>query len=99
MEFFGSHRNATLTIPSLDILVRYRYTGHVNIGQTGMGLETFFHAGFQDELSCLLGAGVGCARRPDVLLVNSGRFLWHWWTSLVLRSSSWACVDVLGAPV
>ena len=47
MEFSGSHRNTTLTIPALDILIRYRYTGHVNIGQTGMGLETFFHADFQ----------------------------------------------------
>lgn len=57
MEFSGSHRNTTLTIPALDILVRYRYTGHVNIGQTGMGLETFFHADFQVLiLSALSGA-------------------------------------------
>lgn len=27
---------------------------------------------FQDELNCLLGAGGGCERRPDVLLINSG---------------------------
>ena len=75
VDFYGNHRNMTVTAPSLGILIRHRFTGHSDLTKDMMGLDTFFHPSFQDEYDCLVKqpGAPGCApRRPDVLVINSG---------------------------
>ena len=75
VEFFGSHRNMTVSAALLGITITHRFTGHVNLTGNMMGLDTFFHRDFQHEFGCLTDPqpGQGCQkRRPDFLVVNSG---------------------------
>ena len=75
IEFFGNHRNMTVSAPTLGLTITHRFTGHVDLKENMMGLDTFFHRDFQRELRCLTDPqpGQGCQkRRPDMLVVNSG---------------------------
>ncbi|CAL5229711.1 g13084 [Coccomyxa viridis] len=75
IEFFGNHRNMTVSAPTLGLTITHRFTGHVDLKENMMGLDTFFHRDFQREFRCLTDPqpGQGCQkRRPDMLVVNSG---------------------------
>ena len=75
VDFFGNHRNMTITAPSLDTVIHHRFTGHFELSGNFLGIRTFTSPEFQRELACLLheAGAPGCgARRPDVLVVNSG---------------------------
>ena len=75
VEFFGNHRNMTVSASTLGLTITHRFTGHVDLNENMMGLDTFFHKDFQRELGCLTDPqpGQGCQnRRPDMLVVNSG---------------------------
>lgn len=47
VDFYGSHRNMTITVPFLDTVIRHRFVGHVNLGDNAMGILTFTHPDFQ----------------------------------------------------
>ena len=75
VEFYGNHRNMTVSAPTLGLTITHRFTGHVDLEENMMGLDTFFHRDFQQEFGCLTDPqpGQGCLkRRPDFLVVNSG---------------------------
>jgi len=65
----------TITADTLGISIVHRFTGHVDLKENLMGLDTFLHRDFAQELDCLVDPqpGRGCQhRRPDLLVVNSG---------------------------
>ena len=70
VEYFGGRRNMTVTSHTLDLRIRYRFTGHHHLLRNFEGVMTFFHKAFSAELECLLG-GSGCIR-PSIIVVNSG---------------------------
>ena len=75
VEFFGNHRNMTVSASTMGLRITHRFTGHVDLKENMMGLDTFFHRDFQRELGCLTDPqpGQGCpSKRPDMLVVNSG---------------------------
>jgi hypothetical protein len=74
MLFYHGRRNVTIVNSKLDIRVRYRYNGHVSLIENKMGLKTFFHKEFQQELNCILGFDVDAGRcpLPDSIILNSG---------------------------
>lgn len=75
VQFYGNHRNMTVTAPMLGINITHRFTGHVDLNDSNMGLDTFFHKDFQQEFNCMVDPqpGMGCPnRRPDMIVVNSG---------------------------
>lgn len=47
VDFYSGHRNMTVTAETLGLTIRHRFTGHVNLTQNLMGLDTFFHKEFQ----------------------------------------------------
>ena len=75
VQFYGNHRNMTVTAPMLGINIKHRFTGHVDLNGNNMGLDTFFHKDFQQEFNCMVDPqpGMGCPNgRPDMIVVNSG---------------------------
>ena len=54
--------------PFTHIVVRYRFTGHQDLGKNYGGIDSFFDAGFRAELTCLLGVNkdIDECPRPDV---------------------------------
>lgn len=72
VEFHGLHRrNMTLYGPN-NIVIRYRFTGHSDLGKNLMGIDTFFDRDFKEEFSCLIGVNKDTfdCPRPDILLLN-----------------------------
>ena len=72
VEFHGLHRrNMTLYAPN-NVVVRYRFTGHYDLGKNLMGIDTFFDKNFKEEFSCLLGVNKDTydCPRPDIILIN-----------------------------
>lgn len=65
------NRNVTVEIPSLDIRIRYRFTGHHDLQDNFGGIQTFHEKSFKEELYCLLGLRYYCPR-VDILVLNSG---------------------------
>ena len=53
VHFHGNHRNMTAVVHSLNIVMRLRYTGHVDLHQNEGGTQTFLEADFQPELDYL----------------------------------------------
>ena len=95
VEFYGNHRNMTVSAPTLGLTITHRFTGHVDLKENMMGLDTFFHRDFQREFGCLTDPqpGQGCLkRRPDFLVVNSGM-------ACLMRPASQACLLPLSLAV
>lgn len=69
-------RNTTVRIPSHDVFIWYRFTGHADVHQDGMGVLTFTDPRFQAEFACMVegvGLGPGCpSKHPEYMIVNSG---------------------------
>ena len=66
----------TVTAPVFGMSIKHRFTGHVNLNDNDMGLDTFFHEDFQQELDCMVDPqpGMGCTERhPDMIVINSGK--------------------------
>ena len=75
VDYYGNHRNMTITVPFLDTVIHHRFTGHFELGNNGLGILTFTSPQIQQELNCLLQdpLTLGCGPRPpDVLVINSG---------------------------
>ena len=39
-DFDRNHRNMTITAETLDLKIRHRFTGHSDLGENGLGVET-----------------------------------------------------------
>lgn len=69
-------RNFTISVPALDISLRFRFAGHHNILQNYEGISTFFHPDFVSELMCEMTLEVDekAACPPlHALVLNSGQ--------------------------
>lgn len=47
VDFDHNHRNMTITAKTLDLKIRHRFTGHVDLGADYLGVETILHPCFQ----------------------------------------------------
>lgn len=67
-------RNVTIHVPSHNILIWFRFTGHAIVQNNFMGISTFFNSSFLAESLCMVdNIGPGCpTRHPDFLVVNTG---------------------------
>jgi hypothetical protein len=46
VDFDRDHRNMTITAKTLDMKIRHRFTGHYDLGENGLGVETFLNTNF-----------------------------------------------------
>ena len=76
VEYHNFHRNMTISVPSLDTFVRYRYCGDVDLHQNRGGLNMFSDPRFKHELEWHLShrqrfTGLTEQTAPDVIILNS----------------------------
>jgi hypothetical protein len=79
----------------LGINVAHRFTGHVDLNDNGMGLDTTFHKDFQLELNCMVDPqpGMGFPNRPsDMIVVDSGELCTQYFL-LVRQEHIRECAD------
>lgn len=75
-------RRFTVSMPSLNVSLRFRFAGHVNLAIDGGGIATFLHPDFRAEFACELGDNLDPLKTPcaplHALVLNSGQHdLWH----------------------
>ena len=75
VEYHNFHRNMTISVPSIDTFIRYRYSGDVDLHQNRGGLHMFSDSRFKDELEWHLShrqrfSGL-TGQHPDVIILNS----------------------------
>lgn len=83
-DYYSNHRNMFINISSLNISIKFRFTGHYNPTGNGLGIKTFLASEFDDELMCLLGEKYNrynqrrkMCPKPTILLINSNVHDFH----------------------
>ena len=74
VKLHASARNVTIHIPTYDILIWFRFTGHADVLDNFMGISTFWDIRFQAEFMCMVeNIEPGCtSKHPDILIINTG---------------------------
>ena len=73
MHYSHGRRNTTIIDNDIKTIIRHRFTGHASLRANNMGIDTFFHEAFQQELHCLLGfTDHPDCPKPDIIILNSG---------------------------
>ena len=74
VTFHSSGRNVTISVPSHDILIKFRFAGHSDIRKNFGGVRTFSEAAWLADYDCMVEhPGPGCAQKhPDYMIINSG---------------------------
>lgn len=66
-------RNVTMRYRPREITVTHRFTGHYEIWDNFLGVETYLHPNFLQEFMCLIGAEISGCNVPDIIVFNSGQ--------------------------
>ena len=74
VTYHKTNRNATIRVPSHDILIRFRYSGHPYMDGDLHGVATFTESAWLDDYRCMVEIlGGNCApKHPDFLVFNTG---------------------------
>ena len=74
VTYHHTSRNATISVPSQDILIKFRYSGHHSVRGDYGGVSTFTESAWLDDYRCMVEViGTGCApKHPDLLVFNTG---------------------------
>ena len=74
VTYHHTNRNATISIPSHDILIKFRFSGHYDVRSNYGGIATFTESAWLDDFRCMVEVvGNGCApKHPDFVVFNTG---------------------------
>ena len=72
VDFYGNHRNMSVTVPLLDMVVHHRFMGHWELQNDHGGVQTFFKPSVLSEFPCAWGMNEQCMHNQTILIVNSG---------------------------
>ena len=74
VTFHSGGRNVTISVPSHNALIKFRFTGHADIRKNFGGVNTFTEPAWLADYDCMVeNPGPGCApKHPDYVIINSG---------------------------
>ena len=96
VTYHHTNRNATISIPSHDILIKFRFSGHYDVRSNYGGIATFTESAWLDDFRCMVEVvGNGCApKHPDFVVFNTGAHdIFHTlndFTRKMKKLASWA---------